>query len=59
MSAKDHDCGYEFPKILEVSTEPEILIQALEELVLHAACPKCGVHVDISVTLAQEGKVLS
>jgi len=60
MSAAGHDCGYVFPKFLEVSTVPSHALDPLEQMILHVECPKCRAHVDLTVILraTSAGKVL-
>jgi len=55
MSA--HTCGYEFARIIEVSTVPDGALHPIEQVILHAECPKCKAHIDLTVVLKKHDPV--
>jgi hypothetical protein len=61
MSDKIHDCGYVFPRFIEIGTVPTSVLDKLEKVIAHVECPRCKAHVDLTVIVAitvSGGKVL-
>ena len=62
MSDKVHDCGYVFPRFIEIGTLPSLVLETLEKVIAHVECPQCKAHVDLTIivalTVGSGGKVL-